>query len=254
MNKPIDPVLLQPNEAYAHYLKNVASRIDRGGEADAESAGARVGISRPHESAALHVAGEATYIDDIPELAGTLHCALGLTTAANGRLTAMSLDKIRAMPGVVTVITASDIPGPNDCGSIIHDDPILCDGEVRYYGQPAFAVIATTRDAARRAAGKAKEVLTIAAEPPVLTPQEAHATGQYVLPPMHLIRATKGGASAAIANAPRRLKGNFDVGGQEQFYLEGQISYAVPTEGGGMHVYCSTQHPSEMQHLSLIHI
>jgi len=249
MNKPIDPVLLQPNEAYAHYLKNVASRIDRGGEADAESAGARVGISRPHESAALHVAGEATYIDDIPELAGTLHCALGLTTAANGRLTAMSLDKIRAMPGVVSVITASDIPGPNDCGSIIHDDPILCDGEVRYYGQPAFAVIATTRDAARRAAGKAKEVLTIAAEPPVLTPQEAHAKGQYVLPPMHLIRATNGGASAAIANAPRRLKGNFDVGGQEQFYLEGQISYAIPTEGGGMHVYCSTQHPSEMQHL-----
>ena len=209
----------------------------------------RVGVSRPHESAHLHVAGEATYIDDIPELAGTLHCALGLSPAANGKLTGMTLDTIRALPGVVLVISACDIPGPNDCGSIIHDDPILCDGEIRYLGQPVFAVIATTRDAARRAAAKATEVLTIAAAPPVITPRQAHAKGQYVLPPMHLVRATNGGAQAAIAKAAHRLKGTLDVGGQEQFYLEGQISYAIPTEGGGMHVHCSTQHPSEMQHL-----
>ena len=152
MNKPLDALLLQPFEAFADYLKNAAARIDAGAEASAVSAGARVGISRPHESAALHVAGEATYIDDIPELAGTLHCALGLSPVANGRLTATALDKIREMPGVVAVISASDIPGPNDCGSIIHDDPILCDGEIRYLGQPVFAVIAETRDAARRAA------------------------------------------------------------------------------------------------------
>ena len=84
----------------------------------------------------------------------------------------------------------------------------------------------------------------------MLTPQEAHAKGQYVLPPMHLVRATnEGGAQAAIAKAPHRLKGTLDVGGQEQFYLEGQISYAIPKEDGAMHVHCSTQHPSEMQHL-----
>jgi xanthine dehydrogenase large subunit len=250
MNKPIDALLLQPDGSFADYLKNAATRIDQRGETAAESAGARVGISRPHESAHLHVAGEATYIDDIPELAGTLHCALGLSPVANGTLTATALDTIRAMPGVVAVISAADIPGPNDCGSIIHDDPILCDGEIRHLGQPVFAVIAETRDIARRAAAKAKEVLTIAAEPPVITPQQAHAKRQYVLPPMHLIRETHaGGATAAIAKAPRRLKGTLDVGGQEQFYLEGQISYACPTEGGGMHVYCSTQHPSEMQHL-----
>ncbi len=112
-----------------------------------------MGISRPHESAHLHVAGEATYIDDIPELAGTLHCALGLSPVANGRLKAMRLDAIRAMPGVVAVLTAADIPGSNDCGSIVHDDPILrASGEIRYLGQPVFAVIAETRDAARRAA------------------------------------------------------------------------------------------------------
>lgn len=250
MNKPIDAQLLQPAEAFADYLTNAAARIDVGAEARAHDNGARVGISRAHESAQLHVAGEATYIDDIPELAGTLHCALGLSPVANGRLTAMGLDALRAMPGVVAVLSAADIPGANDCGSIVHDDPILCDGEIRYIGQPVFAVIAQTRDIARRVAAKAKDVLTIEAATPVLTPREAHEKGQYVLPPMHLARATnEGGAQAAIAKAPHRLKSTFDVGGQEQFYLEGQISYAIPKEGGAMHVHCSTQHPSEMQQL-----
>ena len=250
MNKPIDARLLQPAEVFADYLKNTAARIDEPGEARALQDGARVGISRPHESAHLHVAGEATYIDDIPELAGTLHCALGLSPAANGKLTATALDKIRALPGVVAVLSAADIPGSNDCGSIIHDDPILCDGEIRYLGQPVFAVVARTRDAARRAAARARDVLTIEAAPPVITPQQAHEKGQYVLPPMHLVRASNdGGATAAIEKAPHKLKAQFTVGGQEQFYLEGQISYAIPKEGGTMHVYCSTQHPSEMQQL-----
>ena len=260
MNKPIDAPLLQPLEAFADYRKNIALRIDVAGEAHAESTGARVGISRPHESAQLHVAGEATYIDDIPEIAGTLHCALGLSPVANGRLTGMALDRVRAVPGVVAVLSAADIPGPNDCGSIVHDDPILCefktlddgtqDGEIRYLGQPVFAVIATTRDIARRAAAMAKDVLTVEARPPIVTPQQAHAEGAYVLPPMHLLRTTnEGGAAAAIARAPHRLQGTFEVGGQDHFYLEGQVSYAAPTEGGGMHVHCSTQHPSEMQHL-----
>ena len=167
MNKPIEALRLQPDEAFAHYLKNTAARVDASSEAAALTQGARVGISRPHESAELHVAGEATYIDDIPELAGTLHCALGLAPVAHGRLTAMALDKIRALPGVVSVLSAADIPGENDCGSIVHDDPILCDGVVRYLGQPVFAVVAETRDAARRAAARAKEVLTIEAQPPV---------------------------------------------------------------------------------------
>ena len=250
MNKPIEAFQLQPAEAFADYLKNTALRIDERAEAAAQRNGARVGVSRAHESAHLHVAGEAAYIDDLPELAGTLHAALGLSPVAHGRLTAMALDKIRALPGVVAVLSAADIPGPNDCGSIVHDDPILAEGEVRYVGQPVFAVIAETRDAARRAAARAKEVLTIEALPSVLTPYDAHVKGQYVLPPMHLARSTReGGARAAIAAAPRTLKATLDVGGQEQFYLEGQISYAIPKEDGCMLVHCSTQHPSEMQHL-----
>src|SRR5258706_15849102 len=123
--------MLQPSEAFADYLKNTAARIDEISEADALKAGARVGISRAHESAHLHVAGEATYIDDIPELAGTLHCALGLSPVANGMLKATALEKIPALPGVVDVLSARDIPGKNDCGSIVHDDPLLCHGRVR---------------------------------------------------------------------------------------------------------------------------
>ncbi len=151
---------------------------------------------------------------------------------------------------MVAVYTAADIPGPNDCGPIVHDDPILApvgaDGLVRYVGQPVFAIIATQRDAARRAAALAKQVLQIDALPPVLTALDAHALQQYVVPPMQLAR---GDAAAALASAPQRLQGSFSLGGQEQFYLEGQISYAIPQEDGGLLVHCSTQHPSEMQHL-----
>jgi xanthine dehydrogenase large subunit len=208
--------------------------------------GHRVGISRPHESAHLHVAGAAPYIDDLPELAGTLHAALGLSPVAHGTLRGIDLATLRAQPGVVGVFTAADIPGPNDCGPIIHDDPILADDVVRYVGQPVFAVIATSRDAARRAAALAKQVLEIDTLPPVLTAQEAHARQQYVVPPMRLAR---GDAASALAAAPHRMQGSFRLGGQEQFYLEGQISYAIPQEDGGLLVHCSTQHPSEMQHL-----
>jgi xanthine dehydrogenase large subunit len=231
MNRAPDPAWLQPHAAE----EDVAAR-----------GGARVGISRPHESAHLHVAGSAPYIDDLPELAGTLHAALGLSPVAHGRIVAIDLARIQAMPGVVAVLTASDIPGPNDCGPVLHDDPILADGTVHYVGQPVFAVIAETRNAARLAAAGAKAALRIEPLPALLTPVEAHAAKSYVLSPMHLAR---GDARAAIAAAPHRLEGRLEVGGQEQFYLEGQISYAVPREDRGMLVHCSTQHPSEMQHL-----
>ncbi|PZP94805.1 MAG: xanthine dehydrogenase molybdopterin binding subunit [Variovorax paradoxus] len=253
MNKPVPPHLLRPTTAFSDYRINTAARIDVSAESRALEGGARVGISRTHESAALHVSGSATYIDDIPELARTLHCALGMSPAAAGKLLSIDLDLIKAMPGVVRVLTAKDIPGTNDCGSIIHDDPILCDGEIRYLGQPVFAVIATTRDQARRAAALAKQALTIEATKPVLTPRQAHEQMRYVVPPMHLVRSSSGldeeGIRAATEKAPHRLQGSLDLGGQEQFYLEGQISYAIPKEAGAVHVHCSTQHPSEMQHL-----
>ncbi|CAH0353646.1 xanthine dehydrogenase molybdopterin binding subunit [Aquabacterium sp. CECT 9606] len=209
------------------------------------NAATAAGQSLPHESAHLHVAGAAPYIDDLPELAGTLHCALGLSPVAHGRLITVDLDALKAMPGVVAVLTAQDVPGQNDCGAIIHDEPILADGEVHFLGHPVFAVIATDRESARRAAARAKEVIQVEALPSLLTIEAAHAAESYVVPPMHLKR---GDAASAMARAPHRLKDRFYLGGQEQFYLEGQISYAIPRENNGMLVHCSTQHPSEMQH------
>ena len=227
MNKAVEPFLAPP----------------------APQTGSAAGASHAHESAHLHVAGEATYTDDIPELAGTLHAALGLSPVPHGRVRGVDTARLQAMPGVVAVLTAADIPGLNDCGPIVHDDPILAPlgdaGGVQYLGQPVFAVLATTREAARRAAALAKQVLDIEPLPAVLDHQQAHDQGRYVLPPMHLLR---GDAASALAAAPHRLQGSFEVGGQEQFYLEGQIAYATPLENDGMRVYCSTQHPSEMQH------
>ena len=210
------------------------------------TAAAQVGVALPHESAHLHVAGAAPYVDDLPEVAGTLHVALGLSPIAHGRLVAFDRARIAALPGVVDVLVAADVPGPNDCGPVIHDDPILADGVVHYVGQPVFAVVAESRELARRAAAEARSALTIEPLAPILTPVDAHAAQSYVLPPMHLVR---GDARAAIAAAPHRFEGTLEVGGQEQFYLEGQISYALPREDRGMLVHCSTQHPSEMQHL-----
>ena len=203
-----------------------------------------VGRARFHESAELHVLGQATYTDDIRELAGTLHAALGLSARAHARIAAIDLEPVRASRGVVAVLGAADIPGTNDCGPIIHDDPILADGLVQYVGQPIFIVVADTHDNARRAARLAQ--VTYEDLPAIMTPQEARTAQSYVLPPMRLAR---GDAEQAFARAPKVVKGELYVGGQEQFYLEGQIAYAVPGEDRGMHVYCSTQHPSEMQHV-----
>ncbi|MEB0030122.1 xanthine dehydrogenase molybdopterin binding subunit [Undibacterium sp. RTI2.1] len=205
---------------------------------------AEVGRAHPHESAILHVCGTATYTDDIPELRGTLHAALGLSQRAHAKLISINLDAVKAAEGVVAAYVASDFPGTNDCGPILHDDPILADGAVEYVGQPIFVVVASSHDLARRAARKAQIVYEDL--PAILTPQAAREAQSFVLPPMALRR---GDAHQALLSAPYKVQGQLQVGGQEQFYLEGQIAYALPKEDQSMHVYCSTQHPSEMQHV-----
>lgn len=202
------------------------------------------GQSIPHESAALHVSGEATYIDDIPELAGTCFVALGLSQRAHARVTHIDYQAVKSSPGVVMVMGAEDIPGVNECGPIIHDDPILADGLVQYYGQPIFAVVATSFIAARKAVGKA--IIEYEDLPAIIDVREAKRQKSWVLPPARLRR---GDAQAALEKSPQRIKGEISVGGQEHFYLEGQISYAAPKEDGCIHLWCSTQHPTEMQHV-----
>ncbi|MGG4774969.1 xanthine dehydrogenase molybdopterin binding subunit [Paenalcaligenes sp. Me52] len=205
----------------------------------------QVGVSPYHESAVLHLNGKAIYTDDIPESQGTLHIALGLSSQAHANILSMDLQPVKAAKGVVAVLTVADVPGENNCGPVLHDDPLFADGVVHYVGQPIFAVIATSHDLARRAARLANiEYETL---PAILTAKEAKAVGASVLPPFNLVR---GNPHEKLASAPHRLQGTFECGGQEQFYLEGQISYALPQDDGAVRIYCSTQHPTEMQMLA----
>jgi xanthine dehydrogenase large subunit len=244
MNQQSDPFIAPAAPAGPHPAHATASGHAIAHDTAAQEAA--IGAPLPHESAALHVSGEATYTDDIPELHGTLHAALGLARHAHARIVSLDLSAVRSAPGVIAVFTAADIPGENNCGPVVHDDPILADGEVLYLGQPVFVVIATSHDLARRAATLAKSDDVVRYEPldAILSVTDAKAKKQFVLPPLHLTRGTP---AEKIAAAPHRLSGTFEVGGQEQFYLEGQIAYALPKEMDGMYVYSSTQHPTEMQ-------
>jgi len=205
---------------------------------------APIAVGRPlrHDSAQLHVTGRAVYTDDIPELRGTLHAAVGVAAHAHARIRTLDLDAVRAAPGVVAVITAADIPGRNDYGPVVADDPIFATALIQYAGQSLFAVAATTVEQARRAARLAR--VEVDELEPVLTAAAALERRSFVLPTE---RIERGDPVAVLARAPHRLQGRFKIGGQDQFYLEGQIAFAVPREQGGFLVYSSTQHPGEVQ-------
>ncbi len=202
------------------------------------------GRELPHESAVLHVTGKATYTDDIPELQGTLYAALVLSPVAHGELIGEGIDRaaILASHGVVAVFTASDIPGENNCGPIIHDDPFLAAGKVEFLGQAVAVVVAREMLYAREAAKRA--VVAVKALPAILTIDEAMAAQNFIMPPKGI---TRGEPAKAIANAPFKLSGRTECGQQEQFYLEGQITYAVPREDNQLTLYVSTQHPDGNQ-------
>jgi xanthine dehydrogenase large subunit len=198
----------------------------------------------PHDSAERHVAGTALYIDDLPEPRGLLHVHLAMSAEAHARILRMDLSAVRASPGVIAVCAAEDIPGENDVSPVIHDDRLFADGEVYCVGQSLFAVAATTLREARCAAAKA--VVDYKPLPAAVTIAEARAAGLTLEPRQRMAR---GDADAALADAPHRLQGRLVMGGQDHFYLEGQAALAIPGEGGAMHVWSSTQHPSEVQHL-----
>ncbi|WP_315919010.1 xanthine dehydrogenase molybdopterin binding subunit [Mesorhizobium sp. SP-1A] len=205
-----------------------------------------VHTSQRHDSAHKHVAGTAVYIDDITEPAGTLHAGLGLSNVAHGTLKSVDLSAVRAAPGVVDVLTYKDVPGENDVSpSNMHDDPVFAEGKVQFHGQPIFCVIAETREQARRAARLAK--IEYEELPAVVDIWDLDAEkDRQVTTPLVLKR---GDPAAALEKAPRRIKGRMRLGGQDHFYLEGQVSLAVPGEDDEVIVHCSTQGPSETQHL-----
>ena len=202
-----------------------------------------VHVPRAHDSAELQVTGEARYIDDLPEPAGLLHIEVGLSENAHARIVELDLERVRARSDVVAVLTAKDVPGVNDASPFAGDDPIFAEEIVEYAGQPLFAVAAKTREAAVLAARLAE--VTYDSLDVALTLEDALARDLHVLPTHEMCL---GDPESALEAASHRLRGCFRVGGQDHFYLEGQIAMAIPGEGREMLVLSSTQHPSEVQH------
>ena len=207
------------------------------------------GAALAHDSALKHTTGEAVYIDDIPLPADTLHLAVGGADTAVGTITAVALDAVRAAPGVIDVFCAADIPGENDVSpSGRGDEPLLASGEIRFDGEPVFAVVAASHRAARAAAALGQ--VTVRPAEPVLTVDDALSQNRFISDEQVM---TRGDWREAMQAAPHTTAGTLYCGGQDHFYLEGQISLAVPQEDGDMLVYCSTQHPSEIQqHLAKV--
>lgn len=199
-----------------------------------------------HESAIKHVTGRAEYCDDIPEPVGTLHAYLGLCEVAHANIKSMDLSKVIEAPGVVGVLSADDIPGVNDVSPTgLNDEPIFAVDKVEFWGQPIFAVIAETRDAARRATHLAKIVYEKL--PHITDVMEAKLAGYpHVTAALKLER---GDVEPSLESAEHRIKGRMTVGGQDHMYLEGHIAFAIPGEDEDVTVHSSTQHPSEAQHM-----
>lgn len=197
-----------------------------------------------HESAIKHVTGSALYVDDLPQASDLLHVATGFSQVPHGRLASLDLDAVRNAAGVVDVITADDIPGSNDISPVYEGDRLFAEAEVTYVAQPLFAVAAASLRLAKQACQLA--VINIEESVPVLSVDQAMQAENFVLPTRVF---TKDDSKDAIASAAYTLENRLYVRGQEHFYLEGQVSLAVPTEDSGVHVITSTQHPSEVQKL-----
>lgn len=198
-----------------------------------------------HDSASKHVAGTAVYVDDITEPSNLLHCYFGSSTVAHARVVSMDLSAVEQYPGVIRTMTAADIPGDNEI-SPMHkfDEPVLAQDLVQFEGQPLFAVVAESRAIARQAALLAQ--VEYEELPAILDIETALKEKSFVLEPHVLQRGEPG---IAIEAAPQRLQGEVFTGGQDHFYLEGQVSMAIPNEDGDMLILTSSQHPSEVQHL-----
>jgi xanthine dehydrogenase large subunit len=207
--------------------------------------GARMmaGHSLAHESAAAQITGQAQYVDDLSELKGTLFAAPICSQQAHGLLSALDITEASAMPGVIRIIQASDLPADPLLATFVHDEPIFASTRVQHVGQVIGLVIAQDVNTARLAARRVKAQIDPLA--PILNIEQALAAKSWVLPPVSMVR---GEPDLALATAPHRISGQTTVGGQEHFYLEGQVAYAIPQEQGRIFVHSSSQHPGEVQH------
>lgn len=202
------------------------------------------GKSRKHESADKHVSGKAEYIDDKLTFPGMLYLCPVLSQHAHARITKIDTTECYSIAGVVRVFSWQDVPGELDIGPLAPGDPLFARDLVEYHGQVVLTVAAETSEAARAAALKA--VIEYEVLEPVLDVEEALQREQYVQEP-HIHQ--RGDADRALAGAGHRIQGQFHIGGQEHFYLEGQIAVVQPGEDGCVTVWSSTQHPTEVQKL-----
>lgn len=198
--------------------------------------------SLAHDSARRHADGTARYIDDLPEASNLLHLAVVMSPFAHATLTGIDTAAALALPGVVGVYTARDIPGRNDVAPAPPVEHLLADGLVEYLGQPVAVVAASDYETARRGAALVK----VHSEPlpALITLRQALEAKSYVRAPVEMSR---GEPDALLAAAPHCLTGELEVGGQEHFYLEGQVALAVPMENNEFLVHASSQHPTEIQ-------
>ncbi len=197
-----------------------------------------------HESAALHVSGQALYIDDLA-ISNELHHGFVVTSKiAAGQLKAFNLDKAMAVSGVVAVLSYKDIPGENQMGPVIKDEPVLVANEIEFIGQAMFLIAAETIDIARTAANLID--IEIKEHTPILTLEEAIEKNHLLHPPRKI---ECGNTQEAFANAELTLEGSLKSGAQEHWYLETQSCIAVPGEANEIKIYSSTQHPSETQEI-----
>lgn len=189
-----------------------------------------------------HVRGESIYLDDIPLQQGTLFAAVFDSPIAHGILKQIDLENARNTEGVVRIILAKDLIGENEIGGIILDEPLLAEGHVHFQGMPIALVLAETEEAARKTVKKIKvdiEPLEIITDPRV-----AHAKNELIIPP----KAFKLGDTEGVFPTCKHIfEGRADVNGQEHLYIETQGAYTLPTEGGGLKVYSSTQGPTAVQ-------
>jgi len=200
-------------------------------------------VSNPH--APLLARGEGPFLDDLPDPQGLLHATVFTSPIPHGRLLRVDVEAARTAPGVVTVLTAADIPGENQIGGIIRDEPLLASDEVHFVGQPIAVVVASSRREARRAAAR----VTAEIEPldAVLDPRQAAARGSLI----GAVRTLAlGDVDTGFAASDVVLSGRADTGSQEHCYLETQAAMALPREGGRLHLLSSTQSPTLVQRIA----
>ena len=205
---------------------------------------ALINETRPHDSAFKHVSGFAEYTDDIKEPENTLYGAIGWSKKAHAIIKKIDLTKVKSSKGVVSVVTYIDIPGRNDVGPVFDGDPIFANKKIEFYGQPLFAVAASTTELARKAVLKAKIIYKELK--PIVTIQESLNKKKLLF---KVRKIKRGNATKILSKSKNKLKGNFTTGSQEHFYLEGQAAFVIPKEDNDLVVYSSTQHPSETQQI-----